>query len=677
MKSLPFHSMWTILFILAMQVPITQCQQRKSVHAGPQGIWVDLGEYVLPARIEGNACQFYIVERKAIGENRWETVAKVQGPTSQHEFEKAVQAQTYRFPELRTLTIQYSEIWKSLEKKRTISSIGFLGQSLPIQAALGTRWYDTTAEKGKVYHYQVSRVAEDGMTTDRVTSEPISYPQPAATPRLLVYRHYSDASAVNVVWTPGKQKNIGSFKIYRREGVSGPFEHLPVNVKDTCCIVSAGFMSRGDSLFCTIIDRTIKTGTVYQYYIKPMDIFQNAGMESDTATVYSFDMIHVPLPQQFHIRSIDSVGIQIRWTLYDTSAVHGVIIERSRDFDTGYVELFTASPRDTAFTDITVTPMERYYYRLKIVGPGGIVSGQSAKIMGHFRSNIEPTPPEGIRAEGIHGGIRVSWFSDTEQLLEGYYVYRSEGLIDTMVQISTLLPPGTTQFLDTLGMQAGRIYAYCLRSVSSSHIPSVPSDTVTAQPIIPMGVSTPMGLAAYADEHAIHLTWQGQKERDPSLDGFRVYRREGTSRWKTLNSTLLPPQQNFFDDNTAEPGKKYFYAVQAYSVEGDSSSWSMIASTIIPLPRLYPPGNLTAKVEKNNIRLSWDEIVQPNATGFKVYKYTRGSKPHPIATLPLTQREYVDMNPGSGSPIFYFVTTIGKYDTESAGGNEISIRRMP
>ncbi len=665
----------SLIFLLTLvATPPSPAQKAGLAHSGPRGIWVDLGAKILPANLDGKTVVSYRVERREKGAKNWTKLADVAGPSTQFELEQSLKSRIFLFPELGSITINIPELWKAIETTRDIAAARIAGTMLPVQAALGVRWLDSTVQQGRIYEYRVARIADDGTASGEFTTKSISYPQPVFVAPLLSGNVEGSATEAIVVWRAGAGVRPATFTIFRREGISGPFSLLNENLRDSCCVVSASLLLERDTLLCRVIDRTVKPGIVYQYYLKPTDYFRNPGRESDTATIITFNMAHVPLPQRMKARSVDTAGLQLRWTLYDTSAVHGIVIERSIDLDTGYVRLFTAAPADTGFIDVTVNPMERYYYRLRLVGPGGLLSPPSATIMGHFRSSATPPPPSGVTATGISGGILLSWMDEESDLIEGYHVLRAEGIGDELRLVSPMLPPEARKFTDTLGLQGGYTYAYCVQAISTSHVPGVYSDTVTAQAVIPMAMSAPMGLHSQVDDNRVYLFWKGQAGRDAGLAGYRVYRREaGEARWKPLTDTLLYAWQNNFQDDRITPGKKYAYSVRAFSITGDSSAMSAAAFAVPPLPSVYPPANLKARVVKRDVVLKWDEVAQPAATGFKLYRYTRGSRPSLVATLKTDDLEYTDTKPGAVSPVFYYLTTTGKHGAESEPGPETSI----
>ncbi len=676
MRREALHLISALLLLAAVLAGGGSAQAQQGLaHAGPDGIYVDLGNYVLPASIDGRGVNAYRIERREAGARQWTSVADVAGPASQAELEAAFQALQSRFNELAGVKINTPELWQRIQTARDLKTVGVATRLLPVQLALGVRWLDTGAERAKPYEYRISHVGDDGSAREAFTTPAVAWPGFGDVAGLQTQRSSGEATSATVEWRIQKGTQPTAFRVYRREGLTGAFAELSSNVVDSCCIVAKGLVGSGDTLLATVHDKTVKSGLVYQYYAVPQDYFRNEGAASDTATVVTFRMAHVPLPERMKIRSIDTAGLELRWDLREKSAIHGVVIERGPKIDSGFVELFTAAPTDTSFLDVTVDPMKRYYYQLRLIGPGGLRSPSSAVVIGIWKSSDAPTPPQNVRATAVKGGVRLDWDRDSLQFIEGYYVHRAEGYGMEFQQISPFLPATPASYLDTsAALRGDATYMYTIAAENTSHVQSVMSDTVYATPNIPVAVNAPQNIVARVDQGRVYLTWKGQDESSSGLSGFRVYRREAGGAWRAVADTLQDAEQNFMLDTRTKPGGRYEYTVRAYSIRGDSSGLSSIASAEIPLPAVYPPANLKASREGSGVILQWDEIAQAGAKEFRLYRYTRGSTPRLLGSVPLNTRVFLDEKPGSTTPVFYYLTTVGTFGNESAPGKEAAVR---
>ncbi len=644
-------------------------------HGGPDGMYVDLGNWVLPASIGGAEVTAYRVERRVQGTRSWAPVQDVSGPKSAAELGGSLAALASLFPELSDVTVNAAALFERLGTGRDLKTIGVASRLLPVQLALGVRLLDTGAERAQLIEYRISHVLADGSVREAFVTPATIWPGVGEVGTLRSLEQHGEPTAVHVTFRVASGLPPSAFRIFRREGITGPFSELSTAIKDSCCYVTKALVASNDTVLCVVHDKTVGKGTVYQYYAVPMDYFRNEGLASDTATVFSFRMAHVPLPERMKVTSIDTAGLLLTWRIREPSAVHGIVIERGPKIDSGFVELFTAGATDTSFLDMTVTPMTRYYYQLKLIGPGGLVSPPSAVLIGIWKTSEAPAPPYGIRLEGVDGGVRVSWDPDTTQLLDGYYVFRSPGEGMPLEQISPMIPARQTSYIDTsFGLDGMREFYYAVRSENTSHVQSVFSDTLAVLPKILVPVSAPRGLVARVLNRQVALFWDAQMDRETGCAGFRVYRKgDRSERWTALTDTLLEGWQNYFTDEKAAVGTRYSYAVRAFSIRGDSSDLSFSVNALIPFPAVYPPANLTAQPQGRVVMLRWDEVAQSGAKEFRLYRYTRGAKPQLVKALPLDVVGYTDEITGGASPVFYFLTTVGLSGQESGPGKEVAV----
>lgn len=652
----------------------TVLAQSGLAHGGPDGIYVDLGNWVLPATIGGNTVTAYRLERRIAGSRQWTMVRDITGPQSAAELSTNLSALGTRFQELRDVTVDAAGLWLRIEQGRDLKSIGVATRLLPVQLALGVRYFDDGAERAQLTEYRISHVLGDGSVREVFTTAAVVWPGIGDVSTLSVDGFNGETTSARVTFRVGNGLPPSAFRVYRREGLTGAFAELAGNSTDSCCIVNKGLTARGDTVFCVLNDKSVAPGTVYQYYAVPMDYFRNEGLPSDTATVLSFRMSLVPLPEYMKVRSIDTAGLLLTWKLREPSAVHGILIERGPKIDSGFVELFTAGVKDTSFLDMTVKPMTRYYYQLRLIGPGGVRSSPSAVLIGIWKTSEAPTPPYGVRAEAVEGGVRVTWEADTVEPLDGYYVFRSGGEGMEMQQISIRIPATQTSYVDTLGLLGNRAYYYAMRSENTSHVQSQFSDTVTAVPGIVIPLAAPRGLNARVTGSMVSLYWDQQHYRTEGIAGYRVYRRSGAGdRWRPLSDTLLASWENATADADVKPGSRYEYIVRAFGAVGDSSAPSLVAQANIPVPDVYPPANLVAEPRGRIVTLRWDEIAQPAAKEYRLYRYTRGKQPQLVKSLGLDAVGYTDEVKGKESPVFYYITTVGTSGQESRRGKEVAV----
>ncbi|MBN1448074.1 MAG: hypothetical protein JXA28_09095 [Bacteroidetes bacterium] len=239
-------------------------------------------------------------------------------------------------------------------------------------------------------------------------------------------------------------------------------------------------------------------------------------------------------------------------------------------------------------------------------------------------------------------------------------------------QLSPLLPPDQGVYVDTSSsLRPAHAYMYAVMSESTSHVESASSDTVSAIPLISEPVASPGGVEAAVDGRRILVSWNTTLDRDESILGYRVYRKRGAEKKLTpVADTLQEAWQNFYEEKETVPGGTYTYAIRAVSITGDTSAFSPHAVVRVDAPEYFPPGNVRAWKEGKRVQLTWDEVIQPDVAGLRIYRYARGNKPELIKKLKPEERAFTDTKPGRTTIVSYYLTTVG------AGGMESSRSRV-
>ena len=138
-----------------------------------------------------------------------------------------------------------------------------------------------------------------------------------------------------------------------------------------------------------------------------------------------------------------------------------------------------------------------------------------------------------------------------------------------------------------------------------------------ADPVVP---GTPVLSAdANDDDNEIKLSWTKPSAGSSPIVSYQIQRWDG-SAWEAL-PTSLGPEDNEYDDTTAELGKKYYYAIRAVSLAG-AGEWTQQfleedAATLAPEAPDKPV--LTATVDKQSIVLSWT-VPADNGAAITAYE---------------------------------------------------------
>jgi hypothetical protein len=172
-----------------------------------------------------------------------------------------------------------------------------------------------------------------------------------------------------------------------------------------------------------------------------------------------------------------------------------------------------------------------------------------------------PPAPRGLTAEPTADGIRTVWKPPDGEGGFRYNLYRAENGDDYPERPLNGQPLDASEFLDS-SVEIGKNYRYGVRTSVGEPPPFTESATSAAVTVIAVdrfAPAAPEGLVAVQEGKAIRLFWDPGQERD--LEGYRVYRRIGSSSWERIGPGLVP--EPLYLDTDVEPGQRVTYRVTA------------------------------------------------------------------------------------------------------------------
>lgn len=183
----------------------------------------------------------------------------------------------------------------------------------------------------------------------------------------------------------------------------------------------------------------------------------------------------------------------------------------------------------------------------------------------------------------------------------------------------------------------------------------------------------PPSVSADVSQDSIRVAWtrpQGMVSGPgpASLDGYRVYRREGDGPFKL--AATVGGEKLFYEDGNFIFGARYSYSVRAFrtvlerKVESSDSAPCIVEPVDhFPPP---PPASVTAVAGPDGVSLSWQASSGPDVSGYRVSRMEAGGKD----LIPL-ERELVrgtsclDVTVRPGTTYIYAVSACDKNGNES------------
>jgi len=226
------------------------------------------------------------------------------------------------------------------------------------------------------------------------------------------------------------------------------------------------------------------------------------------------------------------------------------------------------------------------------------------------------------------------------------------------------VPPGggRTAVYQEGDLRSGYRYFYKIRSLAGKWYASGDSNVVSFVWYLPPKM--PAGLEAEAGDRSVTLRWEPVRENtaDTPLEQpvrYQVFRRTGS---EDFTARGLPLQETEFIDTGLVNAEQYIYQVRAVVVYGDTVQAGGASKTAAAVPRDLtppsPPQHLVAVAIPGGVRLVWQAAAGEDLAGYRVYRRTDDAgRPELIAELGPGQNQYIDQTPGSGSRLYYSITS--------------------
>ncbi|MBQ6892814.1 MAG: hypothetical protein IJN48_01290, partial [Clostridia bacterium] len=252
--------------------------------------------------------------------------------------------------------------------------------------------------------------------------------------------------------------------------------------------------------------------------------------------------------------------------------------------------------------------------------------------------------PTATAAVNSRGGIKIT-ITPTVSGASGYIIYRSTSASGSYSQIGTTT---SKTYTDTT-TKVGTTYYYKVKQYVSNaygsdatygRLVSSASAVTSGVTAVPASVS----FAAYYDGEIVKLSWTARE----TAEKYRIFRRvAGESAWE---ETVRMTVDNYYVDSTVSPNTTYEYAVQDWTLVGDTYYYSQTAPSIKSITTtLYDIPTITVSNTEDGIKLTSSAV-----SGASAYKFYRSTDGKTFTQLTKTEsRTYVDETAVAGTTYYY------------------------
>lgn len=640
-----------------------------AIQAG-KGILIRLGGDIPGENSSLNKVHYYIIERKELKKSSWKKIAKVSGSKTIEDFRNKVSL----LSNILGTNVNFTDrnlqhYWKIITATSYTDSLGSAALSFHILFAAGTLFIDTTASVKTSYQYKITPFDFTGNKMNEVVTNDVSFTGKKDFAAVLFFESSKMNDMINVKWKFKNGLLPDDYRIYRQTDIKLPFSRLDIQ---------GNFISDKQNQYFYFMD-DLTENNYARYYMIPVDALGNTGKATDTVLVSSLNRRDLQLPSYIntHVNQLNGAVI-LSWKFPSLNNIRMISVYRSTFMDSLFARIADLSPNDTTFTDFFTGPDQKYYYYLTTTGFLNETSYPSVTVFAIAENKTKPDRPVGLKSIATSHGIKLVWKAG-DPIISGYYVFRGQGKGGKMIQVSYLVKAieNIANFRDTsMTLRGNKIYTYAVCAVSKSNVLSDFSDTLSIRPNVPTEPESPRNITSVQKSDGIHIIWDDATEFQDDVMGYEVFRSEpGSNKSFCLNKEVIPFKINYFTDTTAEYGKTYIYWVLTQDLFGVQSKQGKTTVISIEEPPLQSPPSVQVYQTPNGITIEWEEVLLPNVSGYKIYRFQRGEKPLWLTTLEKDRTSFVDNHTEKGQLYFYYVTTVSKSGKESLPGKEASIRR--
>ena len=648
-----------------------QNASRQYIHAGKQGIYAEAFWLAVDHQLK-TPLSFELQVKKRDGE-KWKTVSAGKAAQDFETFKKNFWHYAALFPyygenydetAVRKVWNRYLQIKRQEEIQADV-----LKFELPFRLAMGVTLFWDVPEEG-IYHCRIVVVNGTGKTVLEGSAETVSYPVDARLAKLVFNRKVVVRNGLKLFWKAlGGGEVIGSYFVLYQQLT--PKERF----KQAGLTLWVNMTKEGE--FVAFTDTLIGNRLYGNYYVESYDAYFNKGAVSDTVLVSNSNMRTFPMPDNFTVETDEHTGaVVLSWQLSNPSVVRTVDIYRGQYFNQPFTKIASIASSVTKYVDKRVKAGDKYYYYAQSSGYLNEKSLPTVKIYAYSKSDEKPIKPVGLTGLSINGGVLLKWPAGNS-FIKGYFVFRNDGLSDSLMEVSGFIPNGDSviRYTDTSRILSSKwFYAYAVKAVSRNSVLSDFSDTVKIRPQIKMDAPEPYGMEVLKKGNNLWIGWQNMLLHYNTVFGYKLKRVDKRTGDTLLLSAMIPNSKNFFLDTTADVSTSYRYGLQTLNFQSGESEirWVEYSASSALLP---PPLKIYITQSIDSVEINWSPVFSHRLSGYKIFRYKRGEQPVMVGKTGTDKTSLILTKPGKGLWFFYVVSTDGLNDSPQSDEVYIRIRR--
>ena len=671
-----------IIFFVILLIPVLAMSQETanprntlSVKEGPDAIYLFLSNRTLDAE-NPMGIKDVIISRSVGKQDRFQVIGTLKAAGTKEAFLSICGNNALKNIRAMKKLSSDDAVWEYITTHPEIKSYGILGIDVLFLEAMGTCFVDRdmkTIPSGTVVFYKAEYVRKDDPSHKTTIDGGLVRGTKPRIQKPKVSRIIEGDSIITVKWSASLEESPDAMFgiVWRKTGNQGTFEKAGQTL--------ANIDSTSGKVIYTLTDK-VAPRKQYTYFVIPLTQTLLAGPVSDSAYPISANFRQL---QQTSVMKVKDtlLGIYLSWEpIKNTELLTGMVIERRKDKDKGYLPIDTIPASSSFYLDRKVLPNISYYYQIRwitlrhnLLDPAAFATGL------HKAKNRFIEVPVLLSAKPAKTGLQITWNKSPYPEIAGYFLYRSDNESKEWVLISNLQKD--TVYIDTSIHDGRKNYKYGVRGVNYDNVQTDFSNFVNGRLNIIVLPLSPLGLRSATDGPRALLQWKDMKVNDRYIKGYNIYRKtmntgetlsnvELTQSWiqesgyKKINDQLL--ESPVYTDNGIGIASYFGYIVTSVDVFGQESLGTSVVIKASSIPTLQPPADLYVRKKGNGFEVSWDKNLGQEVIGYVLYRRTADQKePEQLEILSASITLYTDSKIMKGVLYFYSVACKSESGTGS------------
>ena len=344
--------------------------------------------------------------------------------------------------------------------------------------------------------------------------------------------------------------------------------------------------------------------TRYYYRIRAVNA---AGLSDYSGVVDATTPAGPPAaPQNLVATAASTTQIDLSWSAIATAS--GVLVERSPNGSDGWSQVASLPGSATTYSDPSLTPNTRYFYRIRAVNASG--AGPFSTVADATTPDAPPAAPARLTATPTTPSQVVLTWVDLSTNESGFQLERGSSATGTFTKLADL-PATTTTYTDN-GLADATAYCYRVRALNAAGASAYTEAVCVTTPLAPP--AEPGGLTAQVQDYdQIRLAWAAVSPKALTVSIERAASPGGPF---AEIKQVPAPTTSYVDPNLTE-FTTYYYRIRAINAAGNSA-YSNVASARISEVVIAVAEALDAHtdlvVSNRTLHVSTDWLVPATAT---------------------------------------------------------------